>query len=541
MDNPLSSEGIIQPNSTPQEPAPPPEGKIAPAPATQPEPIAPPTPVTQETIIIPSGPAEMPNPISSPEPPPAPVPEHLQPETSNQFIPQAVAPAGTPPPASVHRSNPSGRRILMIVIFLLLLVGAGVGAKFALDFVTGSKAVTLEYWGLWENDATLQSVFTEYHTKNPKITIQYSQQSPKQYRERLQAAIDRGTGPDVFRFHNTWVPMLKTNLATVPTTVMTVADFTSTFYPIAKNDLVGGSSIFGIPLMIDGLGLYYNEDLFAAAGVTPPTTWEELLNMVPKLTVKNGDTISTSAIALGTTGNIENFSDILATMMIQNGAKLTDPTGKEAEETLIFYKKFSTPSDPVYTWNDTLDNSIVAFANSRVAMMLAPSWRAFDIKQINPSLRFKIVPIPQLPGNNVTWASYWVEGVSSKSKNSLEAWKFLKYLSSREVMTKMYTEESKVRLFGEPYSRVDLASNVTSDPYVGAFIQQAPHAHSFPLSSRTFDNGLNDKLIKYLEDAVNGVGLGGAPTEVLQTASAGFRQVFGTYGLTVNSAPATSP
>ncbi|MEK7119149.1 MAG: hypothetical protein AAB889_01355, partial [Patescibacteria group bacterium] len=67
---------------------------------------------------------------------------------------------------------------------------------------------------------------------------------------------------------------------------------------------------------------------------------------------------------------------------------------------------------------------------------------------------------------------------------------------------------------------------------------QAPNAKSFPLASRTFDNGLNDKLIKYLEDAVNGLAQGSAPKAVLDTASAGFRQVLGSYGLSSSAAPA---
>ncbi len=291
--------------------------------------------------------------------------------------------------------------------------------------------------------------------------------------------------------------------------------------------------------MIDGLGLYYNEDLLTSAGVTPPTTWPEVLNIVSRLTVKNESTIVTSAIALGTTGNVEHASDILAVMMMQNGADLTVPTGKEAEETILFYRKFADPSDPVYTWNESMDNNVYAFATGRVAMILAPSWRAFDVKQISPNLRFKIVAIPQLPGSTVTWASYWVEGVSVKSKHPEQAWKFVKFLTSRETATKLYTEAAKTRLFGEPYARVDLKDSVAADPYVGAYVAQATSAKSFPLASRTFDNGINDKLIKYIEDAVNAVAGGSAPSAALETAATGFRQVLGTYGVSSAAAPGT--
>ena len=521
----------------PEPPAPAPldwgiSPKESPAPPTQPE-------VNQPLAETPAPIPEIPVPTGGEETlviPPAAAPN------ANPFIPQGVAPAeqneGQTPPVP----GPSlFKRIIMILFFSLLLFGAGMGIKYILGMVNGPKEATITYWGLWEDSSTIQTAIADFQTANPKIKVQYVKQSPRQYRERLQAAITRGDGPDVFQFHNTWVPMLKSELSPAPATFMTTAEFSTTFYPVASSDLVGGQAIYGAPLMFDGLGLYYNEDLFTSAGVTPPTTWPELLDIVPRLTVKTDMQIQQSAIALGTSGNVENFSDIVGLMMMQNGARLTNPTGKEAEDTLTFYRKFANPTDPVYTWNETMDNSIYAFAIAKVAMILAPSWRAFDVKQINANLHFKIAPVPQLPGNTVNWASYWAGGVSAKSKNQAAAWVFLKYLIGRDTVTKLYAEEAKTRLFGAPYARVDLGSTITSDPYVGAYIQGAPTAKSFPLASRTFDNGINDKLIQYITDAVNAVGQGTAATAALKTAAAGFSQVLTSYGLTTGAAPATTP
>jgi len=536
LDQTSGAPAPIEPKPPDVPPAPPPIPMVY---GLTPSPIAP-----AETVVVPpSGPSSTES--VGPVPPAAG-------QAENPFIPQVVIPGATTapsggtspaggPPGPIG-SGPAGgffRKLLMFIVFILFLGGLVLAGKFALSFLASNAEGTITYWGLWENDASVRSVLTTFEAQHPKIKVTYVKQSPKQYRERLQAAIARGEGPDVFRFHNTWVPMLRNELTPVPTTVMTSAQFGAAFYPVASRDLVAGANIYGIPLMIDGLGLYYNEDLLASAGVTPPTTYEELLNIVPKLTVKNQNTIVSSAIALGTTGNVENFSDILATMMIQNGAKLTEPTGSEAEQTLIFYRKFADPSDPVYTWNDTLDNSIYAFASGKVAMIMAPSWRAFDVKQINPNLHFKIAPIPQLPGSTVTWASYWVEGVSAKSKNQKAAWEFVNYLTSREAAMKLYTEAAKTRLFGEPYARVELGDSLKGDPYVGAYIKEAGlDARSFPLASRTFDNGLNDKLIQYLVDAVNGMAGGAGPSAVLGTMASGFRQVLSTYGLSSASVPA---
>ncbi len=462
----------------------------------------------------------------------------------NPFIPSIGIPtnAGEPPAEGKPRFP---RLLIFLGIFILLVVG-GIFAYTTFSGGGGggtsvTKEVTLNYWGLWENDTVTRQMFADFEATHPNIKIQYTVQSPKQYRERLQAAINRGEGPDIFRFHNTWLPMLRTQLSTVPPTVMTAAEFGTTFFPVVNNDLVAGAAIYGIPLMIDGVGLYVNEELFATAGVTPPTTWTDVINLIPKLTVKNGTAIVTSAIALGTTNNIEHFSDIMAVMFIQNGANLKKLTGTEAEGTLVFYRKFADPSDPLYTWSDGMDNSVSAFAAGRVAMILAPSWRAHEIAVINPKLRFHISPIPQLQGNAVAWASYWVEGVSSRSQNQEAAWEFVKYMTSKETASKLYTQASSVRLFGEPYARIELANTITEDPYLGAFVKQATYARSFPLASRTFDSGLNDKLIQYLTDGVNGMTNGGSPTQVLTTVSQGFRQVLSSYGIATDDEITPTP
>lgn len=405
---------------------------------------------------------------------------------------------------------------------------------------TTQKQITLNYWGLWEPTEVLQSTIKEFESQNPGVTVVYSQQSVKDYRERLQSAFDRGQGPDIFRFHNTWVPMFtKTGvLSTVPTDIMTSAEFEKTFYPVAATDLKTQSGYVGIPLEIDGLGLYINKKIFDTANKTAPTTWDDLRKVAQQLTIRGDDgSIQRAGIALGGTENVDHFSDVLALLILQNGGSPAKPDQKGVDgnylvgDALSFYTQFQK-TDKV--WDQTLPNSTYAFAMEKAAMIIAPSWRSFEIRQINPNVEFAVYPVPQLPGPAVTFASYWVEGVSNTATDKEMAWKFVKFLSQKETMQSLYTSiSSSQRLFGEPYSRQDLASTLASDPYVGAYISQATTAKSWWLSSRTFDNGINDQNIKYYQDAVNAINAGSAYTDVLPTLSAGVTSVLKQYNVTV--------
>ena len=165
----------------------------------------------------------------------------------------------------------------------------------------------------------------------------------------------------------------------------------------------------------------------------------------------------------------------------------------------------------------------------------SPSWRALEIKQLNPQLNFKLYPVPQLPGTNIAWATYWIEGVSKKSQNTQAAWAFIKYLSSQDTLTEMYNLVSQTRLFGEPYPRQDMASDLQQDVYLGAILSQALSAQSWPMASRTFDNGLNDRLIKYYQDAINAYHQNLAEKNIIEALSQGVSQVLSQYGLTTQS------
>jgi len=332
--------------------------------------------------------------------------------------------------------------------------------------------------------------------------------------------------------------MLKNELDAVPSSVMSSAQFENAFYPVATANLRSGADFLGIPLMMDTLALYYNEDIFQTYEKEPPTTWEELRELATALTTKDENgRILVAGVALGATSNVDHWSDILGLLMFQNGADLTAPAacsqkGEEkiclGADALTFYTLFKKVDK---VWDETMPPSTMAFVGGKLAMYFAPSWRVFNIKEINPELRFKVVPVPQVSGENITWASFWVEGVAKKSQYQKEAWEFLKFLSQNENLEKFYQVASKRRAFGELYPKVEMASKLKTNPLVAPFLVQAANAKTWYLCSRTYDNGLNDRMIKYFEDAVNAVNQGQSSQQALEVAASGVSQLLPQYGV----------
>lgn len=454
-------------------------------------------------------------------------------------LPPPPPPAG--PLAAVGKFFPFIIGGLVVLALLFLIITR------VLPILTQKAGpVALTYWGLWEPESVMTGVISDYQRTHPKVTVNYQKQSALEYRERLQSALSRSDGPDIFRIHNSWLPMFKNQLAPVPEKIYAKAVYEQTFYPAAGTDFALGGKYYALPLEIDTIALFYNEDLLAQAAVPVPVNWEQFKDAVGKIVAKDPTTgqIKIAGAAMGTTGNIEHWQEILALMFLQNGisdlAKADStilPDGHNAGvDVLTYYTGFASGVNSPRTWEETMDNSTLAFAAGRLAFYFGPSWEIFEIKELarnsNPGLKFKVAPVPQVDTDNpVNLAVYWAEAVNKKSKNAKEAWEFLQYLSTPEVMAKLYQSESNLRLFGEPYGRVEMADLLSADPFAGIFIVQAKTAKTSYLASRTFDGktGLNSRISQYFEDAINKVREGGSPQDALQTASKGVAQTLSDY------------
>ena len=532
-----------------------------PAAVFQPEPIVA-EPLPDQPVEV--NPAPDFSPIAPPAVPPPAVTTGGQPEappSPSQIEDPQVAAMGaaevSPPSGEVAGMHSGGsassilKKLGLILLVFLLLGAVGFGLfRFVVPKFLGNKSpdsngpqTKLTYWGLWEPEAVMDQVINEWNQAHPEAAVDYVLQSPQEYRERLQSALARGEGPDIFRFHLTWTPMFEQELEPIPSAVFSAAEFESSFYPVAVEHLRANAGLLGIPLMMDNLALFYNDEIFQMAGKTPPTTWEELRQTALDLTVKDQDgRISVAGVPLGTTSNVDHWSDILGLMMLQNGIDLANPglctmqtTGEVClgADALTFFTLF-TQADGV--WDETMPNSTLAFATGKAAMYFGPSWRIFEIQQLNPQLKFKVAPVPQLSTSGwISWASFWVEGVAKKSSLKKQAWEFLQFLASQDTMEKLYQSSSQTRLFGEIYSRRQMGPALSQNPLLKPFVDQAAYAQTWYLCSRTFDNGLNDRMIKYFEDAVNAVNRGESAKEALQTTTSGISQLLSQYGLAASA------
>jgi ABC-type glycerol-3-phosphate transport system substrate-binding protein len=380
---------------------------------------------------------------------------------------------------------------VILLIVLVLVFSSGSKKTTAGSFPTGP--VTLTFWDPFNNSETLDPLFQDYQKLHPNVHIVFSKKDITTYQSDLLNALASNNGPDIFSINNSWLPQYLNKATSAPASIINFTDYKNTFVDAAVNDFTKNQKVYGIPLSVDSLALYYNKDLLGTAGIpTPPKTWNELATDVQR--IKRQDSTGyfvRSGAALGTNKNINRAVDILYLMMLQQGtipyssdggspqfAQSVQQDGNYVNPgamALSYYTSFADPSSLNYNWNARSDYSIDAFVNGRAAFLYSYSYTRATILQKSPNLNFDVAPIPQpnLDNPSVNFANYWGEVVSKQGKYPAVAWDFLKFLASKPELDKYYAA-NKV-----PSSRKDLIALQIPDPDIGVFASANLTAKSF--------------------------------------------------------------
>jgi ABC-type glycerol-3-phosphate transport system substrate-binding protein len=413
--------------------------------------------------------------------------------------------------------------ILMVAIFLTITL-AGCRSKNAPDPTENFEGVELTYYKVFDKSSVIKPYIGEYLATHPGLNINYREFDDfEEYQDTILNEMAEGGGPDVFSMQNTWFAFNTKKLAPMPEELGTIDDFEKLFVDVAYKDLVrldenGYEQIYGLPMTVDTLALYYNKDHFEDRLPTqgrPSATWEGIEDDVVKLN-KDGRTFSdfaVSGIAMGRSDNISRAIDILYLLFLQYGADFYNDDYSKAVfagrqggadypglKALNYFVAFADGDQKHYAWDQYIadplvsDPEIEAFARGDVSMIVGFAY-TYDtiLEKINEidaegeshidDDAIRIAEIPQLEdpaesgGKRVTYAGYFAETVSKNAEHPALAWDFLIHMTQKEILEDYFEKTHK------PTSRRDMIDDQKKDPNYGVFASQIGYAESFPIAN----------------------------------------------------------
>ena len=322
------------------------------------------------------------------------------------------------------------KKMLSVLLAAMMMV-----SLLAVPALAEDQVLTVVTW-----DATTTAYLTAqkeaFEASHPGVTIEYVDcESGNEYGVKVSTMLAGGDTSDVIMLkENDQVVQWQASGFAAPLTDYIGSYDMSGFVGIEKNYAIDGVQ-YGIPFRSDFWVLFYNKDLFDAAGVEYPTndmTWDQYAELAKKLTDKEKDIYGT------------HYHTWLST--VANWAVCgTDYTLADGnyDNLLYFYKLYQDLEDygACMSFADLKASGLkygAAFENGNIAMMPMGYWQVStfinDIKAGTASLNWGIVAVPHAEGVAAGSSFGNMTGVmmNAKSEKKDLAWEYMSWLCGPE-------------------------------------------------------------------------------------------------------------
>jgi len=409
------------------------------------------------------------------------------------------------------------KRVLTGILSLLVVVAlATVGTQAA-----KTRLVLQTHWSDFQLDGVvdangklvskgLRQYVEEYMKLNPGVEIEIQSVPMEEYLQKILVSRSAGVSPDIYIIRSLWgVQLADSGIIESPPSPL-IDDIKKNYVPAAVEGATINGKIMGIPVEVGNYCLVYNKLHLAEKGYkNPPKTWDEMVDMASKLTVRDKTGAITrygfSFLAGWDSAVVHPFLGLLWDMGGEylspdyKKCLLNSPEGVKAlEAELDLFRKGGTD----------ISGSVWEFPQQKVSMIIMASWYENSLKKGLGADYEKVVGVAPIPkvNKNVNAMYTFFATVDSASKSKKEAWNFLKWFTEEETAKKTTRlGDLMVETIGSvPARKTDLENHPKDlqDHYTKMFIDELKNARHEPNMPQAAE--INTVLMQEIVEAWHG-------------------------------------
>ncbi|KKB79943.1 ABC transporter substrate-binding protein [Devosia soli] len=336
--------------------------------------------------------------------------------------------------------------------------------------------VTLKIWSIDGVDRVgIADTFSkEFDEANDDIVVEYRAVPFDDLVQETLRAFATGNAPDIVSFDNPDFALFSSRGAMLDITDRVANSSVikeANYFEGPLNSVKWDGKLFGIPKYTDTIGVFYNKDLFAKAGITePPKTWAQLAEYAEKLTdpANNVYGVTFSARA----GEEGTFQFLPIIQMSGGGYDKVNTEG--AAQVLDLWKGLI---DKGYASRDVLSlgqwDSTGVFNSGNAAMAISGPW---EVDRMSEDAKFDwgvaLLPTITEGGERSSALGGFDWGIMSTTQHPDEAFRALEYFAAQD--NRIFEE------FGSIPARSDIDLPVTGnekkDAALKVFLDQLQYA-----------------------------------------------------------------
>ncbi|MFC8199540.1 ABC transporter substrate-binding protein [Streptomyces sp. NPDC057298] len=323
----------------------------------------------------------------------------------------------------------------------------------------------------WDNNGGVRTdiwkeIIADFEKANPDIDVKYVPIAATEYQSKVDTSIQADGLPDVggvgaamlagFSAQNALEP-LDDRLGKSSLSGKLNEDMLKSLKAAGGGD----GTLYSIPTSANNGVLYYRTDLFKAAGLDAPTTWDKFYEAAEKLTDKDKNEFGYTI-----RGGAGSIAQALDAMYGQSGitsfwdsanekTTVNDPKNVAALEKYVGLFKKVTPAADL---NNDFTKMVAQWDSGTIGMLNHNLGSYQDHVKALGADKFRGIPQPVGDGGKRVQVSNPVDGLGmfKSSKNKAAAWKFIEFA----------TEKAQNSKFNESAGQVPSNNDAAKDAWV---------------------------------------------------------------------------
>lgn len=382
---------------------------------------------------------------------------------------------------------------------------AGSGSTAVAGASSDPATITVWSWRVEDKDA-YEKIFDVYEKAHPGVTVDFKPFKSTEYNTILATGLAGADGPDVAQVRS--YGQLQPTVASGSLVDLDGKVDLSKFDANVVQSVQGKDDgrIYAVPLAVQTLQMYYNQELFTKAGISaPPTTWAEFTADLDKL--KAAD-VTPLAVGAKDDWTLPILHQVLATprfggtafqKAVLSGAKtFGDPDWVASVDDVKKLEQYMPESPTAVAYTDAQ----AMFTGGTAAMFPGGSFELGYFQKQNPDLKMGVFEVPApdgSPSDGAVTPGYadGAFGVNTKSSKQDASLALVKWMATPEF-GQMVADEIKQLSAVPGVTYTDPLLKQMADNYQAAptpYLLLADFRYGTPSGGEVFGKGMQSLLL----------------------------------------------
>jgi multiple sugar transport system substrate-binding protein len=377
-------------------------------------------------------------------------------------------------------------RYALVFLLAAFFVLPGCGKK--------ETAPALTIWESYsaEERVVFMSLLEEFKQAHPGLLVEVTNIPFDGMEPKVLTALATDTAPDIARVDVAFLPKLAIRGALQPLDGYGLEGLKTEIRPVAMSSCIIDGKTYGLPDQVNGLCLFYNRDLFEAAGLNPddpPQTWDQFVQYAKTLTDPEK-----GVYGFGMRNSlwwslpfIYSFGGRILTPDNEKCALDEPPAVAGFQFKVDLYSKYKVEGG---AWRAGGIRDDLGFQNRKYAMIFNGPWAVGGLTK--GGINFGVGLIPAGPAGRATNVGGNDLVVFSTSKHPAEAAELLKFVASVDAQVKWANALGQIPVNTAADKLVDYGLH----PYLRIFMEQMNYAVPRPPigSYPEIENAVNPEM-----------------------------------------------